>query len=175
MPRETFFGAATTVTVQVPTFFLPDITVIFAVPFFLAVMTPFLLTVATEVLELLKVAFLTLSVYVSLTPRVIFLGNAFSLTPSSSPESSEVGASVENTSPPSISGDSMDNSNPSASSGKTSIDGRTISSTSWLSIATSTPPSSATPVKDNSRTRASTNEICFRNNRFIFLPPRKLR
>ena len=43
-------GALTTVTVQVATVFLPTVRVIFAVPFFLAVMTPFLLTVATVAL-----------------------------------------------------------------------------------------------------------------------------
>ena len=53
MPSETFFGAATTVTLQLASTFLPDMTLIVAVPFFFAVMTPALLTVATAFLELL--------------------------------------------------------------------------------------------------------------------------
>ena len=51
----TLLGAARTVTLQVAIVFFPDTTVIFAVPFFFAVITPFLLTVATDFFDVLHV------------------------------------------------------------------------------------------------------------------------
>jgi len=56
--RETFFGAERTVTLHLPTIMPPDLTVMVAEPFYFAVITPFLLTLATDFFDVLKIALL---------------------------------------------------------------------------------------------------------------------